>query len=66
MRPQNRKINSKGRPVRTKIQVHLLKQKALDLEQFKIPAADAVCEGSFKLEIFAHIAACKASAHLTK
>ena len=28
MRPQNRKINSKGRPVRTKIQLRLFKQKA--------------------------------------
>ena len=28
MRPQNRKINSKGRPVRTKLQLRLFKQKA--------------------------------------
>ena len=39
MRPQNRKINSKGRPVRTKIQLRLFKQKAYRFGTVAFPVA---------------------------
>ena len=45
MRPQNRKINSKGRPVRTKIQLRVFKQKA-----YRFGTEEArTCEAWFQL-----------------